>query len=132
MPAAAVKERKTYYSSAAALVERVTVGEHIPGDHTNRLGEKLAEFSPIGARNAETKFGMLVTDDPDKIAHLDAAIASGRDDIFDEAEYHRRTIPPEQRAKSAEQAVADLQRTITAQNALIAKLQAEGRLPASK
>lgn len=82
-------------------------------------GGIFAQFTPVGGSG----FGSFWTDDPDAIRLMDERVKKVGD-VFDAAEYQRRIVPPEKRAEM-------LERELTQANALIAKLQATGKLKAT-
>lgn len=109
---------KTYYSTSPSLQLRVSAGEVVmKAGQIERVGEKFAEFSPIG-----DGYGVLHTPDPEIQAFLDKQLSSGRPDIFPTSEYIKRITPPEETVMKLEEMVADLQRRIQTNNALVAKL----------
>ena len=110
-------ESKTYYSAAAGLIVNINVGRRIiePGGTTAMVDQKLAEFQPIG-----DGFGRLVTSDPEVIEKMDARALS-KGDVFEGAEYLRRTTPAEVRLKMKEDEHA---RLLADHNRLLAQVQA--------
>ena len=94
----------TFYSAAAGLIVNINIGHRVidPGGTTSVVGQKVAEFTPIG-----DGFGKLVTNDPEIIEKMSARMATVGD-VFDAAEYNRRTIPADVRLKDIEKEHARL------------------------
>jgi hypothetical protein len=84
-----MEENKHYFSAAAGLIINVNKGTNVIGEGgvTRRVGEKVAEFTPIG-----DGFGRLVTTDPEVIDLMDKRMGT-HGDVFNAAEYNRRTTP---------------------------------------
>jgi len=118
-------ESHTFYSAAAGLIVNINLGRRIieEGGTTKLVDQKIAEFSPIG-----DGYGRLVTTDPEVIAKLGARSAD-KGDVFDGAEYLRRTTPAEKRLETLQ---ADHARLLEDHNRLLAKLADEGKIPAKK
>lgn len=107
---------KSFYSQSQGLCLTVSHGalKEIAGQ-TVRIGEKWAQFQPAPGPG---KFGVCVTEDPDIILFLEKRAAQNPEEIFDEAEYKKRSVPAETRAKESA-------RQLEEANKLIAQLQAQ-------
>ena len=84
-------ESRVFYSAHAALVININNGHRITeGNGVSRIvDQKVVEFMPMA-----DGFGRLVTDDPEVIAKLSARCGA-QSDVFDAAEYNRRSTPME-------------------------------------
>jgi hypothetical protein len=114
---------RIYYSSAANMIININKGRRVMEDNgvTKMVDQKLAEFTPQA-----DGYGRLVTTDPEIIAKLDARMAAGYTDVFEAAEYNRRTTPVEIRLKMME---TEHQRVIADNNRLLAMLKEQGKVP---
>jgi hypothetical protein len=112
----------TFYSAAAGLIVNINNGRRIieEGGTTRMVDQKIAEFVPIG-----DGFGRLVTADPEVIDKLTSRMGT-TGDVFNGAEYTRRTTPADVQLKMRD---AEYARLLEDHNRLLAKLQEEGRLP---
>jgi hypothetical protein len=121
-------ELRTYYSRAANLIVNVSNGQRVmdEGGTSKIVGQKVAEFTPIG-----DGFGRLVTDDPETMQKIEARMGAGGD-VFNAAEYARRTTPVDVQNKMLADQLATANREIEDRNRLIAKLQADGKLAEAK
>jgi hypothetical protein len=118
-------EAKTFYSAAAGLILNINVGRRVieEGGTTKMVDQKIAEFSPIG-----DGYGRLVTVDPEVIEKLSTRMAT-HGDVFDAAEYTRRTTPAEVQIKMLQE---HNQRLVEDHNRLLAKLAEDGKLKETK
>lgn len=108
---------KHYFSAAQNMYVNINPGKRVLEEgNVARIGEKGAQFLPNGSG-----YGQLITDDPEVIEWMEKHIKDGNNDIFTQQEYNKRLMTPGQTIES-------LERKVTEQNALIAKLQAEGKL----
>lgn len=99
---------RTFYSEARGLVITIEPPQRIIEDGMSKvIGGRTVHFTPLG----QDKFGYLTTDDLKVIEALEKC-----PDVFDEAEFNRRSVPAEKR-------VEDLERKIEVQNRLLAQLQ---------
>jgi hypothetical protein len=109
---------KFYYSAAQHLCLSLRHDHReLIGGEVVMTGGKIAQFTPSGAG-----FGSFFTADPEMIRLLDERVEKVGD-VFGPDEYQRRIIPAERRAEM-------LERDLVQANALIAKLQAAGKLKA--
>lgn len=112
---------QVFFSRSESLVMHVNCGTQImQGGQIGRVGEKIIEFYPNG-----DGYGRLATNDPEVIAFLHKR-AAVEQDVYDLAEYTRRVIPPEVQLTLLQTEHA---RVVEERNELLARLQAEGRLP---
>lgn len=118
-------EPKTFYSSAGALIVNINTGHRITeGNGISKVvGQKIAEFMP-----QNDGFGKLTSRDPEVIAMLEARIAAGAGDVFDEAEYQRRITPAEIQLAMMKD---ERDRLVTDRNRLLAQLAERGKAPAA-
>ena len=102
---------RTFYSKSAAFTCWATPSKRVFGDNgvTQVIDGKSVSFTPQA-----DGFGRFVTDDPEVIAYLEKRSAEVGD-VFDGAEYQRRTTPLDVQ-------VAQQQRELTEQNRLIEDL----------
>ncbi|HUT24221.1 MAG TPA: hypothetical protein VM492_07775 [Sumerlaeia bacterium] len=105
---------RTFYSKSAAFTCWATSPKRVFDDAgmSKVLDGKQINFTPQA-----DGFGRFVTDDPEMIAYLDQRMKEVGD-IFDGAEYQRRTTPPDVR-------IAQQERELTENNRLIEQLRRE-------
>lgn len=103
-------ESRTFYSQSAGLAISPPgmKGKIMEVDGAStRVGEKIIQFSAMG----QTKFGSYETADEQIIQYLEKRAAEVGD-VFGPERFNELTIPADIR-------IADLQRTIQSQNALL-------------
>lgn len=112
---------RTFYSSIGGLIVNINNGHRITENGQSKVvGQKIAEFVPQG-----DGYGRLVTTDAEIIEKLDTRMGV-TGDVFDAAEYSRRTTPAEIRLKQVQD---EHQRLVTEHNRLLAMLGEQGKLP---
>ena len=119
---------RTFYSSSAAFTCWATPPKRIFDDTgvSKVLDGKQINFTPQA-----DGFGRFVTDDPDMIAYLDKRMTE-IGDIFDGAEYQRRTTPPDVRIAQQERELTESNRLIEELRRRNAELEAGQRSPAKR
>ena len=114
-------EMRTFYSKAGHLTFYPEPPRRVIEDGQSKvLDSDPIEFSPTGVDS----WGQFTTSDPAKIAACEA-----RSDVVGPDGYYNAITPDSVRAGLLKSVVDDLQRMIVAQNDLIAKLQAQGKIP---
>jgi len=113
--------QKTYYSRIRGLQISAVKPDiiEVAGKRVYS-GEKIIQFQPLG----NSHFGSFTTSDPQLIALLDKQVQEVGD-IMTPAQYSQAIVPPQQQIEELQNRL----RQITEENALLKKLEAEGRLP---
>lgn len=113
-------EEEYFFSAAGNLGICINPGRKVMGEGNVlvNVGYKFIQFT-----QQRDGFGRLATKDPEVKSAL-----RKRTDVFDTAEYERRSTPPEVRAKNLEAS----NRMLIEENALLKKLHAEKTSKAQK
>ena len=95
------QQTQSFYTEAPNLTIVCTKPKRMIQDGMATVvpGDEIA-FTQMG----QEKFGVFHTNDPDRIAFLQKRMLEVGD-VFDVAEYNRRSVPPDKRAKMAEEQV---------------------------
>jgi hypothetical protein len=117
------QESKTFFAVPPHYVACVNPGKAVlEGGIKATFGEKYLEFSPTSGPDKKT-YGVITTDDPEKIAWLEKEIARGNDDLMTPEQFYDRTTPSEVKIRALRNEQEAAQRKLGVQNQILADLQ---------
>lgn len=113
---------KTFYSMAAHYAACINPGKAVlEGGVKAVFGEKHIEFCPAAGPDKKT-YGVISTDDPEKIAWVEKQIASGNRDLMTIEQFMELTIPAEDKVKLLRQQQEETRRELTMKNKILEDL----------
>lgn len=119
-----VQESKTFFAIAPHYAACVNPGKSVLESGIKAtFGEKYLEFSPTSGPDKRT-YGVVTTDDPEKIAWLEKEIARGNDDVMTPEQFYERTTPSEVKIRALRNEQEAAKRELHVKNQIIADLQA--------
>ncbi len=118
-----VQESKTFFAIAPHYAACVNPGKAVLENGIKAtFGEKYLEFSPTSGPDKKT-YGVVSTDDPEKIAWIEKEIAKGNDDLMTPEQFYERTTPSEVKIRALRNQQEEVQRKLGVQNQILADLQ---------
>jgi len=129
MPEAVATEEKvqpkTFYSRGSHLGVCINQGYNVAGEGGvhKRIGEKHIVFTP-----ATPEYGMMTTDDPEKIAFIEKEIKEGNLSYMTPQQFNKAITPKEAQIDQLERSLAEArskERQFEMSNQLMADLKAQ-------
>lgn len=117
-----VAESKTFYCKSPHYAACVNPGKEVlEGGVKSRFGEKQLEFTPTAGPDRKT-YGVIRTDDAEKIAFIEREIALGNPDFMTIEMFMEHTIPDKQKVETLRQQEEGLRRELGVRNQLLEDL----------
>lgn len=117
---------KTFYCLRANYQACINPGESQlgPNGKVTRFGEKHLAFVPTAGPDKKT-YGVLTTNDPERIAWIEAQIANGNEDFMTPQQFQVHTTPAEERAAAWERIAQENKRQLGHTNQLLEDLKTQ-------